>query len=129
MAGRSTGLSILVVEDDEKLRVMLRRTLRAAGWQVRVVEDGLQALSALAWEVPDLLLTDVDMPNLNGIELGEAVRERFPALPIVFMSGNPEAQTLRLSPHFLPKPFSLPSLDAILAWVLAAVLARRSVAG
>jgi CheY-like chemotaxis protein len=127
--GGLSGFSILVVEDDEKLRAMLRRTLRGAGWHVRVAEDGREALESFGSETPDLLLTDIDMPNMNGIELVARVRERYPDLPVVFMSGNPEAETSGLSPHFLPKPFLLESLDGVLARASAAAAARRSVAG
>ncbi len=107
---------------------MLRRTLRGAGWQVRVARDGRQALEALAVEVPDLLLTDVDMPDMSGVELVAVVRLRDPELPVVFMSGNPEAETSALSPHFLPKPFSIDSLDGVLARAWASAAVRRSVA-
>lgn len=129
MGTRASSLSILVVEDDEKLRVMLHRTLRWAGWRVRVAEDGLQALAALAEETPDLLLSDIDMPRMGGMELGGVVEERYPGLTVVFMSGNPEASTLGLSPFFLPKPFSTESLEAVLERAAAQVRRRRSVAG
>lgn len=129
MEGRTVGFSVLVAEDDPRLRAMLRRTLRQAGWQVRVAEDGEQAMALIDAAVPDLLLTDIDMPRMGGVELVSRVRARLPELPVVFMSGNPEVDTLDLTPHFLSKPFAPESLDAVLARATAAAAVRRREAG
>ena len=119
MEAAISGPSILGLEDDPRLRASLRRTLWRAGWRVRVAAHGAEALRLVGERAPDLVLSDVDMPVMDGVELGRALTSRRPGLPIVFMSGNPETQTRALSPHFLSKPFSLESLEQALDGALA----------
>jgi DNA-binding response OmpR family regulator len=103
---------ILVADDEEPVRAMARRALEEAGFAVDVAPDGLEALEALKAGTYDLLITDIMMPGLDGIELALlAARER-PGLPVILMSGLP-AQRARahnldaLVREVLAKPFSL----------------------
>ncbi len=79
---------ILFSEDSGITRAMVARTLRILGYDVREAEDGAQALEHLEKESFDLILTDIDMPNVNGLELVERVRaqERWRNLPIVMLT-------------------------------------------
>jgi CheY-like chemotaxis protein len=60
--------------------------LEGAGHQVQLTQDGREALAGIEQHLPDLVLTDLDMPQLNGLELVEAVRDKHPRLPVVLMT-------------------------------------------
>lgn len=79
---------ILVVDDSITTRTMERNLLEAAGYQVRVAVDGLEAWTLLQSERVDLVVSDVDMPRLNGFELTQRIRgdERLAALPVVLVT-------------------------------------------
>ncbi|HEY2175494.1 MAG TPA: response regulator [Mycobacteriales bacterium] len=82
--------SVLVVDDALTIRELQRNILERAGFDVRVATDGTQALSSLAQAPADLVLTDIEMPNMNGFELTEAIRAR-PALaniPVLILSSR-----------------------------------------
>ena len=74
-----------MVEDADAVRVLTGRMLYAAGYQVVSVESGATALERL--DGADVLVTDVVMPGMSGVELAVAARERRPGLPVVFVSG------------------------------------------
>jgi two-component system cell cycle sensor histidine kinase/response regulator CckA len=109
-----TGL-ILLVEDEDMVRAVAERALTRQGYTVLTAENGEAALELLArGEKPDLLISDVVMPSMDGPTMVRHARERYPDLPILFMSGYAEEQ-LRKSIDldnvaFLPKPFSVQQL-------------------
>jgi two-component system cell cycle response regulator CpdR len=78
---------ILLAEDDDSLRGFLVGALKRAGHTVREFEEGRSALTALEREVFDLLLTDIVMPGIDGIELARRGAELDPAMKIVFITG------------------------------------------
>lgn len=108
-----TPLKILLVEDDAMLRRLIPRLLQSRGWQVLAAQDGEAALElAGAMEGPaDLVISDVILPGLSGGEVVESLRERWPTVPVLFISGyNPDAELQakvdRDEVDFLAKPFS-----------------------
>lgn len=80
--------SILIVEDDADSREVLSLILRAEGFSVLTAEDGQQALELVNDAPPDLVITDIQMPNIDGIELIKRMRAQFESksIPIVVMS-------------------------------------------
>ncbi|WP_376100514.1 response regulator [Roseomonas sp. CCTCC AB2023176] len=82
-----TAPRVLMAEDEPDIALLLREALEDAGFTVTWAEDGAVALEQEARDPCDALLTDVRMPNLDGVSLVRAVRERRPALPIVVLSG------------------------------------------
>ncbi|MFG0318057.1 MAG: CHASE domain-containing protein [Planctomycetota bacterium JB042] len=108
-AYRGRGERVVLIEDDAELRDLVDRTLTSLGYVVVAAPDGPEALSITNGEErPDLLLTDVVLPEgMNGIELARAFRERYPDLPVLFISGYSDAEELRESRlgRLLPKPF------------------------
>jgi len=82
-----TKCQILVVDDDQSVRESVAMSLMAAGYDVVTAEDGFRALSQLRRKLPDLVLSDLDMPGMSGFELLSVVRRRFPQISTVAMSG------------------------------------------
>ena len=78
--------SLLLVEDDVQLRLLLSVVLTHSGYRVRVAEDGFSALTALRAEVPDLVVADLYISGMSGFELLSVIRRRFPAIAVVAMS-------------------------------------------
>jgi DNA-binding response OmpR family regulator len=114
---------VLLAEDDAGLRQSLAIGLKARGYAVEAVQNGLWALESLAARHFDLLLTDIVMPGMDGVELALQVSESHPSLPIVMMTGYPDerqrAVNLKaLIAAVMPKPFSLDALDQTLKGVL-----------
>lgn len=78
---------ILIAEDDTAVREVVLRALANAGHDVVAAEDGLQALEALETDQFDLLLSDIVMPELDGIALALKLSKDWPDLPILLMTG------------------------------------------
>lgn len=123
--GAGAGRTILVVEDEPAVRSVVRRYLEGSGYRVYEAASAAEALQRIAecgLEHLDLVMTDVIMPGLSGIELVERLRERRPDLPVVFMSGYAEEEMLerghRLEGSFLYKPFDHGDLMTVVARIL-----------
>ena len=101
---------ILLAEDDDHLRLFLSRGLQRAGHAVDSVGDGTSALALALGADFDLLLADVVMPGLDGIELARKVAERQPGIRVMFITGFAAVavQDDRLTPH-RPRIFAKPS--------------------
>jgi len=84
---------ILLIEDDLELRAPLVKMLTHDGHQVAVAGDGMEALSMLKTIRPELIITDVLMPNMDGIETIMELRRSGNAVPIIAMSGGRRALT------------------------------------
>jgi CheY-like chemotaxis protein len=82
----SAKLKLLIVDDDAALRVSLTEIFTAFGSKVRSAEDGFSALTLMRREVPDILLSDLNMPGMSGYELLSVVRRRFPKVWVIAMS-------------------------------------------
>ncbi len=78
---------VLIVDDDELLRTSLLQVLTHAGYTVRCAENGFAALSDICHEIPEILLSDLNMPGLSGFELLSVVRHQFPSIRVIAMSG------------------------------------------
>jgi CheY-like chemotaxis protein len=83
---------ILVVEDDASLRDLLRLHLSAAGYEVQVAEDGIAAGYKVLQSPPDLIITDVNMPNMDGFEFVAALKadKSLPPIPVIFLTSLEE---------------------------------------
>jgi signal transduction histidine kinase len=107
---------VLVVDDEEDVRDLLCRELKRRGYETTVASDGLEAVKT-ALDIPyDLVITDVRMPNIDGIRCYELIRAVMPQTQFIFMTGfavNPSLEEIRRqgSPC-VHKPFDLPSLIA-----------------
>lgn len=79
--------SLLVVDDEAPIRRNLSIMFNALGYAVRVASEGFSALDAVRVEIPDIIVSDLDMPGMSGFELLSVVRRRFPSIRVVAMSG------------------------------------------
>ena len=117
---RGRGETVLLVEDEELLRMMVARSLTASGYEVIEACDGEAGLRAAALGKVDILVTDVVMPRLDGPRLAQELRRTQPGLRVLYMSGWSEQASrpeLRKQP-FLHKPFTTGVLLAELRRVL-----------
>ncbi len=109
-------IRILLAEDDESMRVYLARALERTGYHVVAVENGLAALPLLESEPFDLLLTDIVMPEMDGIELAQKAAEIAPDIRVMFITGFAAValKAGRKTPDakVLSKPFHLRDLVA-----------------
>lgn len=101
-----TARTVLVVEDDAPIRGLVSRILTHWGYSVRTAADGQEALDEIARNRPDLVLADVYMPRIGGIELAERLRAEPSPIPIVLFSATNTHENLPPVP-FLAKPFTL----------------------
>ncbi len=114
---------ILVVDDDRAVRAALRVNLSKAGWDVELATDGVEAVDSLRSRPVDVVLSDVMMPNMTGLELLSVVRERWPETRVVMMTGHgsvPDAVNAMKSgaDDYVIKPVSRDELLVILAKAL-----------
>jgi diguanylate cyclase (GGDEF)-like protein len=119
------GESLLVVDDDPFIARLLEIELRAAGYDVRVASDGTQALASAQERVPDLVLADVMMPNMDGFELTRRLRQdgRTAAVSIIMLTARGlSADKLEGfaigADDYIVKPFDTPELLARIRGVL-----------
>jgi CheY-like chemotaxis protein len=82
-----TKPTLLIVDDEPSIRTSLSLLLAEIGYSVRTAQDGFSALAEMRVELPDVLLSDLNMPGMSGFELLSVVKHRFPAMLTIAMSG------------------------------------------
>jgi CheY-like chemotaxis protein len=119
-------VSILLVEDYPDTRALMQMLLESAGYAVTAKEDGAEALESLAESVPDLILTDLMMPRVSGIELIQRVRSnsKFAGTPIIAMtaySSGPVDQAKAAGANaILKKPIDIETMSSTIKSVIPA---------
>jgi two-component system, OmpR family, phosphate regulon response regulator PhoB len=120
--------SILMIEDEEPIQILLRYNLEAEGHRVRIASDGEDALTQISDEKPDLVVLDWMLPGMSGIELCRMVRAKpeTAALPIIMLTArSEEAERIRGlatgADDYMVKPFSVPELLARIKTILRRV--------
>ncbi|HEY6972007.1 MAG TPA: response regulator [Candidatus Angelobacter sp.] len=96
---------VLIVDDDEALLVTTAAILIKQGYDVRTARDGFEALATMRIGLPDILVSDLRLPNMSGFELLAVVRRRFPAMGVIAISGEftPATRPAILADHFVDK--------------------------
>jgi two-component system chemotaxis response regulator CheY len=121
-----TPLCVLIVDDDPATRLLCLVNLELEGLRVLEAADGHHGLARARFESPDLVLTDVTMPGLDGFQLAEALRrhERTRQIPLIFLSGE-TAATNEARAHelgalaYITKPFDPAALASLVVGVLS----------
>jgi len=111
------SMNILIVEDDQLVRENLNELLTAEGYECSVAEDGLQALNSIKKYIPDLIITDIMMPYMDGFELIDRIRKnrKTELTPVIFLSAKTNRSDIREGMNlgaddYIPKPFSADDL-------------------
>jgi CheY-like chemotaxis protein len=108
---------ILVVEDELLVAETIRRLLVVGGHTAEIVHDGEQALALFEPGKYDLVITDFRLPNMDGLELAQAIKQRAPVLPIILITAHAEAIGKGMGKvsnvdFLIGKPFSVEQLQA-----------------
>src|SRR5438094_1831329 len=113
------GERIVFVDDEEQIRKLLSTWLSRHGYEVTLANDGWEALKAIRAKMPDLVITDVNMPNMNGFELTRRLRadHRTARIPVVMLSARKQADDVLTgyaegADEYIPKPVEMAVLSA-----------------
>ncbi|TMF60585.1 MAG: response regulator [Chloroflexi bacterium] len=113
------GERILFVDDEEQIRKLLSTWLARHGYDVSVANDGWEALKAIRAKAPELVITDVNMPNMNGLELTRRMRadHRTARIPVIMLSARKQADDVLTgyaegADEYVPKPVEMAVLEA-----------------
>lgn len=106
------GKQILIVDDEERIRQSLSGVLADEGYQISEAKEGAQALKQIENDPPDLVLLDIWMPGMDGIEVLERIKSLSPSLPVIMISGHANIElavkaTKLGAFDFIEKPLSL----------------------
>jgi len=112
-------MRILVIEDDEEMRSLLEDFIEGEGYGVESVEDGSEGFRKLAKENFDLIVTDIRMPGLNGLDILPGLKQIQPSIPIIVITafGSEEVQRRALergADAYLEKPLQLDQLRTLI---------------
>lgn len=127
-----TELSILIVDDDPGALRLLEVMLEQAGYRIRTAPGPHEALARVEQEPPDLLITDLRMPEMSGVELMRAVRARFPQVVCLIITGFASDEAVEEAfgagaQDLLAKPVQFAEVEARVGHAAELVLLRREV--
>jgi DNA-binding NtrC family response regulator len=114
---------VLVVDDDRKIRTLLLDTLSALGYKTLGAEDGEEALALLEKQKPDVVISDIKMPKLNGLSLLRNIKNKDPKIPVLMITGYNFTYTRDQAldsgaDGFLVKPFRIGKIEELMQSVL-----------
>lgn len=111
--------TVLVAEDEAPLADVLADILEDEGYRVRCVNDGEAALKEVEATPPDLIISDISMPRVDGVQVAKRMLEMCPPIPVILMSARRLPQQLP-GVVFVPKPFDMDHLLSLAERALAA---------
>jgi two-component system response regulator (stage 0 sporulation protein F) len=115
---------VLIVDDQAGVRRLLFEALADEGYLVKMAGSGLEALAVIAQTLPSMVLLDIKMPGMTGIETLQEIRKRFGQLPVVMMTAYGDVEIITETrnlgvQHYLNKPFDLDDVRILIKTVLA----------
>jgi DNA-binding response OmpR family regulator len=122
---------ILVVDNEPTMRQILRDFLTYIGYDVRTADDGLAAVELVQTTTPDLVLLDIAMPGLDGIETLRRIAAHRAALPVVMVTAYDDVHTesqgsVQAAADYVTKPFNLETLERVVATQIARYRGRAT---
>jgi len=113
------GVRVLIVDDESYIRELIRETLRGRQYSAGTAANGVEALDILSREAFDIVVTDVVMPGMEGLELVKQIRRQYPGVRIIVLTGYPRSADIgdflaQGVDEFLPKPFRANDLLAVI---------------
>jgi CheY-like chemotaxis protein len=115
---------LLIVDDNEGVRHLVSRWLERAGFAVEEARDGAEAVVMVRRNPPDVILADIRMPKMDGIELARVVKSEYPHVKIILMTAYSSPQTIAQARRegvddYLEKPFTKDQVEKIATDVIA----------
>ena len=92
---REGGARVLLIEDDEDNRELMGEVLQDAGYEVVLVASGAEGLRTLAEQSIDVIVTDLGMPGMGGLEVAQAAKEIAPSVPVVVITGFADREDIK----------------------------------
>ena len=113
-----SGAQVWVIDDDRSIRWVLERALGQAGMAVTVFENGAEAIARLGREQPDVVVSDIRMPEMDGLSVLEKISARHPQLPVIIMTAYSDLESTVSAYQggafeYLPKPFDVDEAVAL----------------
>ncbi|MFH2202471.1 MAG: response regulator [Elusimicrobiota bacterium] len=107
---------ILAVDDDESILNVLSRFLKPLGYALAIASSGAEALEIIRRQPPDLILLDINMPGIDGLEVLRQARQLIPAVPVIMVTGSDDAEVAKQAMalgavDYVTKPFDLGYLE------------------
>ncbi|PCH58986.1 MAG: nitrogen regulation protein NR(I), partial [SAR86 cluster bacterium] len=110
--------TIWILDDDRSIRWVLEKSLSRAGLGTVCFENGDELLHRLAQELPDVIISDIRMPGISGLDLLSTIKEQYPQLPVIIMTAHSDLESAvssysRGAFEYLPKPFDIDEAVAV----------------
>lgn len=123
---KTSRANILVVDDDPLLLSLLIDTLSAIGYEATGTDSGRRALDILKTKSFDLMITDIRMPELDGLKLRDQVKRHWPEMPVAFITGvvYPDIIAQASPDGILAKPFRIAQIEELIETTLNAATSR-----
>ncbi|MEN6327947.1 MAG: response regulator [Syntrophomonas sp.] len=115
--------SIMIVDDQKGVRRLLEELFKREGWEVYPASDGVEAIAQLEQYLPDILLIDMKMPNMNGLEASQIILQKHQQLPIIMMTAYGEMEVVKQAldagvRRCITKPFDIITLRDIVLQIV-----------
>jgi CheY-like chemotaxis protein len=109
---------LLIVDDNEGVRHLVTRWLERAGFSVREAKDGAEAIEKVKEDPPAIILADIRMPKIDGIELARIIKSDYPEIKVILMTAYSSPQTIAQARRegvddYLEKPFTKDQVERI----------------
>ncbi len=126
------SLNILVIDDEPSILEFFARLLRLKGFSVQTAASGAAALEIMSGSEVDLVITDIILPQMDGFQILDAVRQKNPDIPVIIMTGQGDAETvrkamLRGADEYITKPFKREELSMVIERAVWKIVSKEPI--